>query len=39
LLGAVGACAVPLLSRLGPVLEASRAERVATVAESLAAVG
>ena len=39
LLAAVGACAVPLLSRLGPVLEASRGEPVATGAESLAAVG
>jgi hypothetical protein len=39
LLAAVGACAVPLLSRLGPVLAASRHQPVGAASESIAAVG
>ncbi len=39
LLAAVGACAVPLLNRLGPVLAASRHQPVGAASESIAAVG
>ena len=39
LLAAVGACAVPLLARLGPVLAAPRQQAVGGASEGIAAVG